>query len=157
MIRLARRPRAWLMPDLERPFSEWTRWMLRNFSSWLLPRGDEEIRSFLSGIGSLDMFRKGDHLIVRMDVPGIPADKIDIQVSPDGVLSVKGERTWDAGEAESLCCERYYGKFERTIQLPEGADLDGIEAHYKDGVLEIRIPYRDEGEPAYHRVPVKSA
>jgi HSP20 family protein len=57
---------------------------------------------------------------------------------------------------DALCCERFYGAFERSLQLPDGADTEHIEATYKDGVLEIRMPYREASASSQRRIEVKA-
>lgn len=143
--------------DFDRAFNELTRIMLRDLASWLSTWGDGEQSTRRTWVPATDIFRKGEHLMIRMDVPGISPKNIEVTIDDKGILTIKGERKWDEGEVEALCCERFYGQFERSIQLPEGVDTEHIEAIYKDGVLELRIPYSEVRKLSQRRVEVKTA
>jgi HSP20 family protein len=106
-----------------------------------------------SGMASLlvprtEVIQQPDALLVRVDLPGLAADEIDVTVE-DGLLTITGERKReDVQEGEgSICSELTYGTFFRTIQLPDGADEKNIEAVVRNGVLEIRMPIeqREQG------------
>ena len=89
-----------------------------------------------------DVFdRKGD-LVVRVELPGLDAQK-DVKVSvEEGALVIAGERHHkeEVSEEAYYRMETSYGAFTRRIPLPEGLDEDTITANYKDGVLEIVVP-----------------
>jgi HSP20 family protein len=106
-------------------------------------------------VPALDIYRKEGHLVIQADIPGVSPENLEVTVNDEGVLTIKGERKWEEGEVEALCCERFYGEFERSIQLPDGVDTERIEASYKDGVLELRIPYREAPKPSHRRIEVK--
>jgi HSP20 family protein len=102
-----------------------------------------------------EVIQQPDALLVRVDLPGLAADEIDVTVE-DGLLTISGERRQeDVQEGEGFIrSELTYGRFLRTIPLPGGADEDNVEAVVRNGVLEIRIPIekRDQGR----RVNVQS-
>ncbi len=143
--------------EFDRAFNELTRIMLRDLASWLSTWGDGELSTRRTWVPAADIFRKGEHLVIRVDVPGVSPENIEVTVDDEGILTIKGERKWNEGEVEALCCERFYGQFERLIQLPEGVDTEHIEATYKDGVLELRLPYSETRKPSQRRVEVKTA
>ena len=87
-----------------------------------------------------------------MDMPGVPSENIEVTVDAESILTVKGERKWDKGEGDVLCCKGFYGEFDRSIQLPEGIDPEHTEANYKDGVLELKVPYRESPKPSQKRI-----
>jgi HSP20 family protein len=95
-----------------------------------------------------EVIQQPDALLVRVDLPGLAADEIDVTVE-DGLLTIAAERRQeDVQEDEGFIrSELTYGTFFRTIQLPEGADEENIEAVVRNGVLEIRIPIeqREQG------------
>ena len=97
---------------------------------------------------ALDAFHRDKALWVRLEVPGVRPEDVDISVV-DGTLVVKGERTTDIAEGTDgiIRRERFVGSFERHVLLPEGTDPSGIEASYDLGVLEIRIPHPVEKQP----------
>ena len=93
----------------------------------------------------VDVHETEDEYLVRVDVPGVKADDVNVEVN-DNVLSISGARVPDeAGHAQLV--ERPYGSFVRTLTLPRGVDSDSIEAAYQDGVLELRIPKPAERKP----------
>jgi HSP20 family protein len=95
-----------------------------------------------------EVIQQPDALLVRVDLPGLAADEIDVTVE-DGLLTITGERQRkDVQEGEGFIrTELTYGTFFRTIQLPDGADEEKIEAVVRNGVLEVRIPIeqREQG------------
>lgn len=89
----------------------------------------------------LDISEKRKLYRVRVEIPGV--DKGDVSVEVDGdALVIRGEkrRESDEGDESYHCVERSYGAFERVLALPEDADPAGIEAGFRRGVLEVRIP-----------------
>lgn len=102
-----------------------------------------------------DVVRHEDRLVVTMELPGIDAEEVQIEVS-DGLLSVAGEKTIEEErkEEDRYVSERRYGRFERRIPLPEGVDEDAIEAGYVRGVLTITVPLPAERTSEPHKVPV---
>jgi HSP20 family protein len=94
-----------------------------------------------SSVGSwvprIETSRKDNDFVVRLDLPGV--DPKDIEVRAEGnLLTITGERKTE--EKNSNYQETFYGKFERTLALPQGVEADKIGAHYQHGVLEIRVP-----------------
>jgi HSP20 family protein len=87
-----------------------------------------------------ELFQKDDQFIVRAELPGLNRDDIDVTISDDQI-TIQGERR-DEREREDeglYVSERSYGRFYRTIPLPEGVIADSAKASFKDGVLEIRL------------------
>jgi HSP20 family protein len=95
----------------------------------------------------MDSVRRDGELVLRFDVPGVDAEKIDVTVDR-GVLTVSATREETKTEGESpVVRERLYGSFTRRIRLSDNLDADAIEASNHDGVLEVRIPVREEAKP----------
>ncbi len=118
-------------------------------------------RRWISGmewLPSTDMYREDDALVVRAEMPGIAADDIDVEVDGN-ILHIKGEKkeTHEIEETDRYMRECHYGSFERTVMLPEGADVDAVAADYDNGVLFIRIPLLVEEPPAARKVRVSVA
>src|SRR5438046_10703009 len=86
---------------------------------------------------ALDAFHRDHALWVRLEVPGVRPEDVDISVV-DGTLVVRGEFKHDINDSTDgvIRRERFSGAFERHVVLPEGTDTDQIEAAYKLGVLE---------------------
>jgi HSP20 family protein len=88
----------------------------------------------------IETTRRGDRFVVRADVPGVKKEDLQIDVE-DGVLTLSGERREENTEERDgfYRSERSYGRFHRAIPLPEGADPEGCEATFRDGVLEVSL------------------
>ncbi len=95
-----------------------------------------------------EVIQQPDALLVRVDLPGLAPDEIDVTVE-DGLLTITGERQQqDVQEGEGFIrSELTYGTFLRTIPLPAGADEENIQAVCRNGMLEIRVPIekREQG------------
>lgn len=101
---------------------------------------------------ALEAFHTKDDFVVRVEVPGVQPDDIDVSVT-DNVLVIRGERHFEDDVDDSfLRRERSYGRFERQVLLPEGTEVDAIKAAFDLGVLEVRIPHPKAKEPT--RVPI---
>ena len=96
----------------------------------------------------LDVIDRGNEILVRADLPGLDRNDIEIQVE-DGMLSVRGEREEQHEENKDnyRWCERWEGAFMRSIPLPAEVEREKIQAEFKNGVLEIRIPKKKEAAP----------
>ncbi|HET9764469.1 MAG TPA: Hsp20/alpha crystallin family protein [Casimicrobiaceae bacterium] len=93
----------------------------------------------------VDVHETEEEYLVKVDLPGVKADDVNVEVN-DNVLSISGSRAADE-TGQSQLVERPYGSFVRTLTLPQGVDSDSIEAGYRDGVLELRIPKPAEQKP----------
>ena len=99
-------------------------------------------------VPALDVWETPTEVVYAFDLPGIPEDRITIEVKED-MLSVSGEREKSEESAEDgfYRFERRYGTFARAVGLPQGVDQDQIAARYENGVLEIRVPKPEEEKP----------
>lgn len=79
--------------------------------------------------------------LIKAELPEVKKDDIEITVD-NGMLTLRGERKYEkeAGDANDLRVESFYGTFARSFALPEDVDTNKIEAECKDGVLKVRIP-----------------
>lgn len=101
-------------------------------------------------VPELEMFTKDNNLYVRIDVPGLKKENINIEVT-DEHLVIRGERTQEKEEKKEgfYKTERTYGSFYRMVPLPEGVKADVAKATMKDGVLEITMPIAAVAEKAH--------
>ena len=97
---------------------------------------------------AVDIFEREGHTVLRAELPGIEPKDVDIQVE-NNVLSLRGERKFDAEVKREDChrVERTYGTFSRSFTLPNALDTEKIQAEYKDGVLEVTLPQKEEAKP----------
>jgi len=82
----------------------------------------------------------GEAIIVREAVPGFEAKEIEVKISGN-LLTIHAERKEKKGETEKL-----WGALDRTVLLPEGVDTEHVEAAYRNGVLEVRLPKLPEAK-----------
>ena len=99
----------------------------------------------------MDLYRRGDDFIVKMDLPGVDPKSIDIDVD-DRTLTVRAERAAENVDTNDdkngwVSRERSFGTYARQISLGTGLDLAKIEASYVDGVLTLTIPVAEEAKP----------
>ena len=105
-------------------------------------------------VPAADVLAGEEEVVVHMDVPGLSAENLEIELEND-VLTVRGERGvpygGEANGAESgyawQVIERGFGKFERVLRVPAGLDPDAVEASVADGVLTLRIPKPETLKP----------
>lgn len=95
----------------------------------------------------MDAYRRGNDLWVHIDLPGVPADSVDVDVERN-VLTVSAQRTWQPEEGDQVyLAERHRGAYRRQVSLGDGLDAKAIEANYHDGVLTLRIPIAEKAKP----------
>ena len=104
---------------------------------------------------AVDVLESEELYLIRAEIPGMKTEEIKVEVK-DGTLVVSGERKSEkpAEGVEYRHVERVEAKFSRAFSLPETVKQDGIEASYKDGVLEIRVPKAEAAKPRQIEVTV---
>jgi HSP20 family protein len=104
---------------------------------------------------ALDMFEDKDQVMVRVELPGMKKEDIEVSLHEDN-LSISGERKYEEKkeEAEVYRAERFFGRFQRTVSLPAMVESDKIKAQYKDGILTITLPKAEEAKPKHIDVKV---
>src|SRR5436190_1517977 len=90
------------------------------------------------------MRREFDNVVDRVEAPGFEAQDFDVEVS-GGMLTVRAEHK-EAGKKDEEAGERWT-RLERSVTLPEGLDLDKVEATYRNGVLELHLPKHPDALP----------
>jgi HSP20 family protein len=111
---------------------------------------------FFSGWNpTLDVYDEKERFLVSIELPGMKKEEINLSFQ-DGVLTVSGERKHEreGQEGETFRSERYFGKFQRSVNLPASVDAAKISATYKDGVLQIDLPKAEEAKPKQIQVNV---
>ena len=104
---------------------------------------------------AVDVLESKDSYLIRAELPGMKREDIKVEVK-DGTLVLSGERKSErpADGVEYRHVERVTAKFWRSFSLPETVKQDGIEATYKDGILEIRVPKAEEAKPRQIEISV---
>ncbi|SRR5579883_455138 len=92
-----------------------------------------------------EMEENPDSIQLRMELPGINPEDLNVQVSPDAV-SISGERRTEvkAEDRGVIRTEFSYGRFQRLIPLPTRVDIDKVQAEYKNGILRLTLPKAEE-------------
>jgi HSP20 family protein len=104
---------------------------------------------------SVDIYEDKDRLVLKADLPGI--NEKDISLDVDGNrLTLNGERRMEKETKEENYhrIERAYGQFVRSFTLPNTIDADGIKATYKNGVLEVSLPKKEEVKPKHVSIDI---
>jgi len=143
--------------------SDVTRWNSSSYSpfAWMRQMQDQLDRTF-SGLWSgggtrsswgpdtafgpsdwsppIDVFQRGNELVIRADVPGLSKDDITVDIADDQ-LTIRGDRRYEHEEERDgvFRSERSYGSFCRVVPLPDGAIVDSAKATFNNGVLEVVV------------------
>jgi HSP20 family protein len=147
---------------------------MRNMNRWEQPfRGastlQEQInRAFGDNVGrtgeesnltswapAVDIYETENELVVKMDLPDVNAQNLDIRVE-NNVLTIRGERKFEnkVNEDNYLRVERAYGAFSRSFSPANSVKSDAIKADYQNGVLTLSLPKREEAKPKQIKVNV---
>ena len=106
-------------------------------------------------VPAVDVVEEKDNYLVRADLPGLSKEDVSVTLQ-DNYLTIKGEKKHETEtkEANYYRKERVHGSFTRTIELPMSVDAKKIDAHFKDGVLQVRLPKSEEAKPKQIEVKV---
>ena len=106
---------------------------------------------------ALDLYEEKDQMVVKAELPGMTKDDIQISVS-DNVLTIKGEKKQEEEDTgkDYYRSKRTYGAFFRTVPLPAEINADKVQATFKNGVLEIRLPKSEAAKKKEIKVRVES-
>ena len=95
----------------------------------------------------LDVVRHENDVTLRLDVPGIDPEQIEVTVDR-GILTISGKREEEQAENDKFFVrERTMGTFTRRMRLPESLNAEAVEASHANGVLEVRIPVLEQAKP----------
>jgi HSP20 family protein len=106
----------------------------------------------------VDIYENDDSLVLKAELPAINPDDVEIRVE-DNTLYLKGERKAekDVKEQNYHRVERSYGTFARSFSLPNSVDADKVVANYRDGVLTLTMPKKEEAKPKTIKINVSKA
>lgn len=144
-----------LLDDMERMMNEFVRHPFAGF-------GTTPFRGLLGDPGTtmgmapaVDVYEEAGAIVVKAELPGLTRKDIGVKLI-DNTLEITGEKKTEEkiDRRDYLKVERTYGKFSRTLRLPEGLDGEHVTANFTDGILEIRIP-RVEDKRVVHHITIK--
>ena len=103
----------------------------------------------------VDIYETDDALILKAELPGVSKDNVNIEIHQN-ILILRGQRKHEAEVKEENYhrVERAYGTFQHAFALPTLVDQEHVQATYKDGVLELRLPKSEAAKPK--RIAIQS-
>ena len=117
---------------------------------------DEDTGFRGSWVPSVDIYETDKHdLVLRAELPGISREDIEVTVE-NGTVVIKGEKKFDTEVKDEHYrrIERTYGTFHRSFTLPNTVDAAKVAAEYKNGVLTVTLPFKEEAKPRTINVDV---
>lgn len=104
---------------------------------------------------ALDIHADDDGYTVVTEMPGLKADDIKVHLEGNYLIIERElpEQTHEREDKRAIMRERRYGRYSRSVRLPQAVDPDNVEAHYEDGVLTLTLPFAEEARP--RMIPVK--
>lgn len=127
----------------------------RLFDNSFPSRSDSSLASWAPAV---DVHETENELVVTADIPGMTEKDLDVRVE-NNMLTISGERKTESNVKDDnyLRVERSYGSFSRSFSLPNTVNTEAIAAEYKNGVLSVRLPKREETKPRQVKVNVAGA
>lgn len=141
--------------NIQRPFD-----LLRNFEEEMSRLFNTSLtnagREFGLFSPDIDVRVEDNEVIVHADLPGINKENLNVSIT-DNILSIRGERKEEKEKKNKnfYQSERWYGSFERMVELPVEVDASKTKASFKDGVLELSIARNENAKPRQIQIEVK--
>ena len=128
------------------------------FSDFARPEFSQETLSAGSFVPAVDIYEDEQKLVLKLEVPGVKQDDLDIQVE-NQTLTIKGQRKFEADEKEENFhrIERRFGSFVRSFTLPTTVDAGSISARYDAGVLRVQLQKKEVAKPRQIKIEAGSA
>ena len=107
---------------------------------------------------AVDIYETPNELVVKADLPDVDETDIDVRVE-NNLLTLREERKFGKSVSEDsyLRVERTYGAFSRSFSLPNTVSPEAIRADYKNGVLTVNLPKREESKPRQVKINVNAS
>jgi HSP20 family protein len=120
-------------------------------------RGHADESAITTWAPAVDIYETPNELVVKADLPEVEEKDIDVRVE-NNLLTIRGARNFEKSITEDnyLRVERAYGSFSRSFSLPNTINAEAIKAEYKNGVLTVNLPKREESKPRQVKVSVNS-
>jgi HSP20 family protein len=106
-------------------------------------------------VPAVDMYDRKTEIVIKTELPGVEKENIDLSITKDAI-TIKGEikKDEEAADEAYFARERAFGAFARTIALPAEVDSEKAKASFKNGVLEIVLPKKEEATPKEIKVNI---
>ena len=118
--------------------------------------GEDDLTTRGAWVPPVDIFENDNHeLVLKAELPDVTREDISLRVE-NNTLTISGHKKAeiDVKEQQYRRIERSYGSFSRSFTLPATVDASAIAADYKNGVLTVRLPLREEAKPRQIQVAV---
>ena len=119
-------------------------WNSFNFTGSFAPASGPEI----------DLVEGDEEYTFTAELPGVEDKDIEVLVA-DGSLTLRGEKKCEYQDRQRQLGERYYGRFERRMALPDGINEDKVKASFRNGVLTVSLPKSRDAQNAVRRIPLQ--
>jgi HSP20 family protein len=118
---------------------------MRNLLAEMFGEGGAAARAFAPAV---DVAENDEEYVISAELPGTKKDDVTDELH-EGVLTLRGEKKSEreGKNEQARYVERSFGSFSRSFTLPSNADGIKLEASFRDGVLTIRVPKREEAKP----------
>jgi HSP20 family protein len=105
---------------------------------------------------AVDVYEEKDDIVVKAELPGMTKEDIQVDIA-DSHLTLKGEKKKEEKieEEDYFACERSYGSFHRSLELPTEVQAEKVKASFKNGILEIRLPKSEEAKTKEIKVKIE--
>jgi HSP20 family protein len=154
-----RRPLESLRQEIDRLFDDFGIGTWRSpFRSSFFDMGPfRRAKAAFSGMPAVDVAETEKGYKVVAELPGMDEKNIEVKIT-NGMLTIKGEKQEDKEEEKQdyYVRERSFGSFERTLPVPDGVDLDKVDASFKNGVLTVALPKTAEAQKAEKKIAVRT-
>jgi HSP20 family protein len=106
----------------------------------------------------LDIYEQDNRLFVRASLPGVKAEDLNVNLE-NGVLTISGETKQDFNNQQGRFYHREhtYGKFVRSVRVPEEVDQNSIDAQFENGILTVSMPVNRPDPPQPRQIPIRTA
>lgn len=131
--------------------------MNRIFTDLYARRADDDLMARGDWLPPVDIFENENHeIVIKAELPGLKREDIDVRVE-NNTLTLRGERKRESSVRDDQYhrIERMYGSFSRSFALPATVDAGRVAAEYRDGILTVRLPLREEARPRQIEVQVQ--
>ena len=154
-----RRPLESLRQEIDRLFDDFGigAWRSPFRSSFFDIEPFRRAKAAFSGMPAVDITETEKSYKVVAELPGMDEKNIEVKIA-NGMLTIKGEKHEEKEEEKQdyYVRERSFGSFERTFPVPDGVDLDKVDASFKKGVLTVTLPKTAEAQRAEKKIAVKA-
>jgi HSP20 family protein len=120
------------------------------------PRSERAELAWSAWTPAVDIYEEPEAIVIEADLPGLTKENVSVTLE-NSVLTIQGERKSAHEEKRDNYhrVERAYGGFARSFTIPSNVSADKIDAEFKDGVLRVTLPKREEAKPKQIQVKVK--